>query len=78
MGSPGIWGHVVLAEVRCGVCVVWGCGVAGAPLPTEIRLISQELPEDEDVHLLCCWDARGSMCMVTHLCSKHLQVVVYA
>lgn len=27
------------------------CGVAGAPLPTEIRLISQELPKVKDVQL---------------------------
>lgn len=27
------------------------CGVPGAPLPTEIRLISHEVPEGEDVRL---------------------------
>lgn len=50
LGSSGIRGHVVFTQV-------W-CGVAGAPLPTEIRLISQELPEDRDVHIVCGWDAR--------------------
>lgn len=46
---------VILPKVRCDAV----CGVAGAPLPTEIRLISQELPKNEDVHLLCCWDVLG-------------------
>lgn len=33
------------------------CG-QGAHLPTEIRLISQELPKHEAMHLLCCWNGR--------------------
>lgn len=54
MGSPGIWGHVaVVAQL------VWAVGSGqGAHLPTEIRLISQELPKNGAMHLLCCRDGR--------------------
>jgi hypothetical protein len=44
---------VVVVEVSGGDDGVQGSGVGlvgGAPLPTEIRLISQGLPEGEDVH----------------------------
>lgn len=46
--------NVILPRSRCdAVCS------AGALLPTEIRLISQELSKNEDVHLLCCRDVLG-------------------
>lgn len=68
--SPGIWGLMTFCPGRgamCGVVVR-----AGAPLPTEIRLISQELPKNEDVHPSVLSGCFGSMCVVTQVCGKHL------
>lgn len=72
MGFPGIWGHVVFARpgaVQFGVVVV--VVVAGAPLPTEIRLISQELPKKRRRASSVLLGRSGPICMAAHVVNKH-------
>lgn len=60
--------------VQFGVVVV--VVVAGAPLPTEIRLISQELPKKRRRASSVLLGRSGPICMAAHVVNKHFAGVV--
>lgn len=59
-GGDGLPRDLGLCRFLCPGAVQFGVVVAGAPLPTEIRLISQELPNKRKTCIFCAVGTLGS------------------